>query len=351
MAENNMIQNGIEMEINEVNGVMERNIGLPREMWLEILSKLEIIDLWERYGLEEENRNIYVAALQWTKIFEWNMVYKPDLTREDFQQLCDYSINDYIEELRVTYQPRQVQFLDMSKAINIRYIDLRNVELNRFILNIEELRRLKLHNVLLGDGFLLNEILRKNTKLEEIDLKELGVQKIQIKDKIWQNLNIKKLHINEITAFDTLNIIKIQANNLRELSILNMGISVDELYEFNEYHFPNLEILRINIYGNKCGDAAMTFLDNITWLYIEIESLESLMCKLKLFFNPNIRNLERIEIKPINYREKFRNECNQWLACERKMKIANRLIKFGINPTQMIRMLRVSNRFVFNITQ
>lgn len=347
-----LIQQWVPMQVenqveNENEAVIRKNT-LPSETWLKILSKLETFELWQRY--EANLETIYLAAMNLAEVFQWDVqYYARELTREEFKMLWSYSINHNTREIIFTTQPRQVQILDLTYAKNIIVINLKNVELHRFNFEVTKLTTLQLDNVLLGDGFSLNEILQNNPKLNEVNFKNLENQRVIINNKNWKKAEIKKLHLNKVFAFDILNIIEIQASNLTHLSILNNNISADDLYELDECYFSRLEILKISIYGNKCGNAAMRFLDNVTRLYIETESINTLMNKLKLFFNININKLQRIEIKPININQTFRNECDTWLSCNKRMKLANHLIKYGIDPKQMIRNLKTRNRFIINI--
>lgn len=151
--------------------------------------------------------------------------------------LWSYAINNYTKETIFTTQPRQVQILNVTNAKNIISINLRNVEMHRFIFDVKELKKITLDNVVLGDGFSLDEMLQNNPELEEINFEDLEGQKIIFNDEIWQNFKIKKININKVLAFDVLKLIEVQANNLTHLSILNIKISADDLYELDECFF------------------------------------------------------------------------------------------------------------------
>lgn len=83
------------------NKAAVRRNNLPSETWLNILSKLETLELWQRY--EANLETVYLAAMNLAEIFQWNLHYNaPELTREDFKMLCNYAINHYTKEIIFT---------------------------------------------------------------------------------------------------------------------------------------------------------------------------------------------------------------------------------------------------------
>lgn len=325
----------------------QRNVALPREMWIEILSKFDTFELYKKNKEVEEM--IYLVALERAKVFRWQLQYEPtDLTREEFELIWGHAINEITEQLIILTQPRQIQILDTGKARNITYISLRDVELNRFIFGSNVVKCLILDNVFLGDGYVLNDILEKNKNLNEIRFRNLGTPTMYLHKNVFQNITIEKLFIDEVTAFSYKKLVISQAANLLELGITNTGIGVDHLCEYDTYDFPKLTLLEINIYEEEFGNAEMKFLENITDLHIMMESIKSLFSKLDSLIKLS-PNLKRVKLKSIIYDERFRKGCREWLNCEVRVNISNELRKHGIDPEYMIRKLKYNNRFCFEL--
>lgn len=289
---------------------------LPIHLWISIIALLDTEEILALYSKTKES--IYMSALRESTVFKWNFLYSINLLpKVDLKRLFSVGIHKSTIKIKIINQPIQVQFLNLKKAQKLTSLTLRNLELNTCMIRAKHLKKLTLDNVYLGNGYVLEYILKNCTNLSVLCLTNLfGIDTV-INKKIWNNLQLTKLVINNVIGLDYFNLVSVQHKSLQELVILSNKF-IPFVFKFNALEYPLLKKCIFSFHDNeyeKTWPLSLTIFKNIEELEMRVANIESLLKTLGFFFVNNVR-IPKIIVKPINSGNIFKRDCAKYLAMD-----------------------------------